>query len=336
MSRSKTKNNRRIRKRTAFGLFVVFSSLGTLQIVSSTKSQLATVRRDLAASSALSAPSAGFENYLLVGSDSREGADPNDADFATIGGEGEVSGRRSDTLMVFHYDIATGAGALISFPRDLWVKLGDGQKAGRINSAYQLGTDVLVRTMQTEFGIPIHHYLEIDFQGFKGLVDSIGGVQLCLQFPSRDKRTGFFMPSGCHNLEGVRALAFARSRFFETKVKNKWQIDGSSDIGRSKRQRQFIAAMLNSALTRVISNPFMVSSAFAGATKAIIIDENLDLTELAKKIRPAAKGAISRYSLAVYGDQVGEDSVLRVAKDSAPVLAFFGGTGPAPEVLDEN
>ena len=144
------------------------------------------------------------------------------------------------------------------------------------------------------------------------------------------------MPSGCHNLEGVRALAFARSRFFETKVKNEWQIDGSSDIGRSKRQRQFIAAMLNSALTRVISNPFMVSSAFAGATKAIIIDENLDLTELAKKIRPAAKGAISRYSLAVYGDQVGEDSVLRVAKDSAPVLAFFGGTGPAPEVLDEN
>ena len=245
MSRSKTKNNRRLRKRTAFGLFVVFSSLGTLQIVSSTKSQLATVRRDLVASSALSAPSAGFENYLLVGSDSREGADPNDADFATIGGEGEVSGRRSDTLMVFHYDIATGAGALISFPRDLWVKLGDGQKAGRINSAYQLGTDVLVRTMQTEFGIPIHHYLEIDFQGFKGLVDSIGGVQICSQFPSRDKRTGFFMPSWCHNLEGVRALAFARSRFFETKVKNKWQIDGSSDIGRSKRQRQFIAAMLN-------------------------------------------------------------------------------------------
>ena len=336
MSRSKTKNNRRIRKRTAFGLFIVFSSLGALQIVSSTKSQLATVRRDLVASSALSAPSAGFENYLLVGSDSREGADPNDADFAAIGGEGEVSGRRSDTLMVFHYDIATGAGALISFPRDLWVKLGDGQKAGRINSAYQLGTDVLVRTMQTEFGIPIHHYLEIDFQGFKGLVDSIGGVQICTQFPSRDKHTGFFMPGGCHNLDGVRALAFARSRFFETKVENKWQIDGSSDIGRGKRQRQFVAAMLNSAITRVISNPFSASSAFAGATKSIITDENLDLTEFAKKVRPAANGAISRYSLVVYGDRVGEDSVLRVAKDAAPVLAFFGGTGPAPELLDDN
>jgi len=336
MSRSKTKNSRRIRKRTAFGLFLVFSSLGALQIAAATKSQLATVRRDLIASSELSAPSAGFENYLLVGSDSREGADPNDADFAAIGGEGEVSGRRSDTLMIFHYDIATGAGALVSFPRDLWVKLGDGQKAGRINSAYQLGTDVLIRTIQNEFGIPIHHYLEIDFQGFKGLVDAIGGVKICTQFPSRDKHTGFFMPGGCHNLKGVRALAFARSRFFETKVENKWQIDGSSDIGRGKRQRQFIAAMLNSALTRVISNPFSASSAFAGATKSIITDENLDLTEFAKKIRPAAKGAISRYSLAVYGDRVGEDSVLRVAKDAAPVLAFFGGTGPAPELVDES
>ena len=336
MSRSKLKNNRRIRKQISFTLFLVFSILGALQIVAATKSQLATVRRDLVASSALSAPNPGFENYLLVGSDSREGVDPSDADFAAIGGEGEISGRRSDTLMIFHYDIATGSGALISFPRDLWVKLGDGQKAGRINSAYQLGTDVIVRIMQTEFGIPIHHYLEIDFQGFKGLVDAIGGVKICQQFPSRDKHTGFFMPGGCHNLEGVRALAFARSRFFETKVENKWQIDGSSDIGRGKRQRQFIASMLNSALTRVISNPFSASSAFAGATKSIITDENLDLTEFAKKIRPAAKGAISRYSLAVYGDRVGEDSVLRVAKDAAPVLAFFGGTGPAPEVLDDN
>jgi len=336
MSRSKTKNSRGIRRRIALTLFLVFSSLGALQIVAATKTQLATVRRDIVASSALSSPSAGFENYLLVGSDSREGADPNDADFATIGGEGEVSGRRSDTLMIFHYDIATGAGALISFPRDLWVKLGDGQKAGRINSAYQLGTDVLIRTIQNEFGIPIHHYLEIDFQGFKGLVDSIGGVQICTQFPSRDKHTGFFMPGGCHNLEGVRALAFARSRFFETKVENKWQIDGSSDIGRGKRQRQFIAAMLNSALTRVISNPFSASSAFAGATRSIITDANLDLTEFAKKVRPAAEGSISRYSLAVYGDRVGEDSVLRVAKDAAPVLAFFGGTGLAPELVDDN
>jgi LCP family protein required for cell wall assembly len=247
-----------------------------------------------------------------------------------MGNEGDVSGRRSDTLMVFHYDIATGAGALLSFPRDLWVRLGDGENTARINTAYQEGTDVLVRTMQNNFNIPIHHYLEINFQGFKGLVDAIGGVEICVQYPSRDKNTGLFMTPGCNNLGGVQALAFARSRYFETKIDNEWKIDGSSDIGRGKRQRKFIAAMLNSGLSRVFSNPYTVSSAFAGVTGAIITDQNLDLTEFAKKMRPAAKGDISRYSLDVYSDSVAGNSILKLGEGSAPVLAFFGGLAPAP------
>ena len=334
MTRAKTKKISDLRLLTALGLFLIVSGLGATQIVSATNAQLAGVERDASATSALSASSAGFENYLLVGSDSREGVDPNDPDFATMGSGDDVSGRRSDTLMVFHYDIATGAGALLSFPRDLWVKLGNGENSGRINTAYQQGTDVLIRTMQNEFNIPIHHYLEINFQGFKGLVDAIGGVRICTQYPSRDKHTGFYMPAGCHNLNGVRSLAFARSRFFETNVDGIWNIDGSSDIGRGRRQRQFIASMLNTALTRITSNPLTAADAFAGATQALITDVNLDLTEFAKKMRPAAKGDISRYSLAVYSDSVNGDSILRLDQESAAVLAFFGGIGPAPAPAD--
>lgn len=330
MTRAKTKKFYDLRLLTALGLFLIVSGLGATQIVSATNAQLAGVERDASATLALSVPSAGFENYLLVGSDSREGVDPNDPDFATMGSGDDVSGRRSDTLMIFHYDIATGAGALLSFPRDLWVKLGNGENSGRINTAYQQGTDVLIRTMQNEFNIPIHHYLEINFQGFKGLVDAIGGVRLCTQYPSRDKHTGFYMPAGCHNLNGVRSLAFARSRFFETNVDGNWKIDGSSDIGRGKRQRQFIASMLNTALTRITSNPLTAAGAFAGATQALITDANLDLTQFAKQMKPAAKGDISRYSLAVYSDSVNGNSVLRLDKDAAAVLAFFGGLGPAP------
>ena len=315
----------------ALVVFVSLSAAGARQIVSATNQQLDTVQRDLEATSALSAPSAGFENYLLVGSDSRDGADPSDSDFATMGSEGDVSGRRSDTLMVFHFDEATGAGALLSFPRDLWVRIGDGENTARINTAYQEGTDVLVRTMQSNFNIPIHHYLEINFQGFKGLVDAIGGVQICVQSPSRDKNTGLYMTPGCNTLDGVEALAYARSRYFETKVDNEWKIDGSSDIGRGKRQRKFIAAMLNSGLTRVLSNPFTVASAFEGVTGAIITDSNLDLAEFAKKMRPAAKGDISRFSLDVYSDTVAGNSILKLGDGSAAVLAFFGGLGPAPE-----
>jgi len=317
-------------------IFAVFCIGGARQLVSATNVQLSSVRRDLEATAALSAPSAGFENYLLVGSDSREGADPNDPDFKTIGGDGDVSGRRSDTLMIFHYDFATGAGALLSFPRDLWVRIGDGEKSARINTAYQEGSDVLVRTVQNHFNIPVHHYLEVDFQGFKGLVDAIGGVQICVQYPSRDKKSGLYIPPGCHNLDGVRALAFARSRFFETRVDNDWKLDGTSDIGRGKRQRKFIAAMLSTAMDRVLSNPFTVSGAFSGVTGAIITDDNLDLTEFAKKMRPAAKGDISRFSLDVYSDSVAGNSILRLGEGSAPVLAFFGGLGPAPEPESES
>jgi anionic cell wall polymer biosynthesis LytR-Cps2A-Psr (LCP) family protein len=151
-----------------------------------------------------------------------------------------------------------------------------------------------------------------------------------VQYPSRDKNTGLFMTPGCNNLGGVQALAFARSRYFETKIDNEWKIDGSSDIGRGKRQRKFIAAMLNSGLSRVFSNPYTVSSAFAGVTGAIITDQNLDLTEFAKKMRPAAKGDISRYSLDVYSDSVAGNSILKLGEGSAPVLAFFGGLAPAP------
>jgi len=332
--KSKHSKSKALNKSALVAALVVsalFSAAGARQIVSATNQQLDTVQRDLEATSALSAPSAGFENYLLVGSDSREGADPSDPDFATMGNEGDISGRRSDTLMVFHYDYATGAGALMSFPRDLWVRIGDGENTARINTAYQEGTDVLVRTMQSNFNIPIHHYLEINFQGFKGLVDAIGGVQICVQFPSRDKKTGLYMTPGCNTLDGVEALAFARSRYFETKIDNEWKIDGSSDIGRGKRQRKFIAAMLNSGLTRVLSNPFTVASAFDGVTGAIITDSNLDLAEFAKKMRPAAKGDISRFSLDVYSDTIAGNSILRLGDGSAAVLAFFGGLGPAPE-----
>lgn len=115
MTRAKTKKFYDLRLLTALGLFLIVSGLGATQIVSATNAQLAGVERDASATLALSVPSAGFENYLLVGSDSREGVDPNDPDFATMGSGDEVSGRRSDTLMIFHYDIATGAGALLSF-----------------------------------------------------------------------------------------------------------------------------------------------------------------------------------------------------------------------------
>ena len=311
---------------------LVTALAGSFGIVRSVHAQLDGIRRETTATSALSPPDPLFENYLLVGSDSRAGADPTDPDFNAVGAEGEIGGQRSDTLMVMHYVKTTGSVSLLSVPRDLWVAIGGGEDFQRINTAYQAGTDVLVRTVQSALGVPIHHYVEIDFQGFKKIVDSVGGVSVCVDYPSRDKHTGLFMKAGCSNLDGVEALAFARSRFFEQKVDGEWQVDGSSDIGRTARQRSFVEALAKSAVHGLVGNPLTVGKVMNGGLGAIIVDDQLDLIEFAKKMRPAAGGNIASFPLAVYGDTINGNSVLQLAQDAAPLLAFFNGSGPRPAV----
>jgi LCP family protein required for cell wall assembly len=219
----------------------------------------------------------------------------------------------------------------MSIPRDLWVEIGDGTDKQRINTAYQLGADVLIRTVQRALGIPIHHYVEINFQGFKTIVDAVGGVSVCVQHQSRDKHTGLFMRIGCNKLDGVKGLAYARSRFFEQKIDGEWQVDGSSDIGRTARQREFVQALVKSAVVGLVDNPFRAGDVMRGGISAVTVDERLDLLEFAKRMRPAATTGIASMRLETYGAMAGESEVLKLAEDAAPLLAYFAGTGPRPE-----
>jgi len=313
------------------GIAVSVAMAGAAGLVRATNTQLSAVRRDVSAVDALSPLNDAFENYLFVGSDSREGSDPSDPDYNNVGAAVDIGGKRSDTLMVMHYVKKTGGLSLLSIPRDLWVEIGNGSKSQRINTAYQIGTDVLIRTVQRALSIPIHHYVEVDFQGFKGLVDAVGGVTVCMEYPSRDRHTGLFMKAGCPRLGGVQALAFARSRFFESKIDGDWVIDGTSDIGRTARQRMFVTALLKSSVQHVADNPFTTGSVLAGAVRAVLVDDSLDLADFGRKMRPAAGGNIGSFPLPVYGDSVDGNSVLRLAKGSNEVLQFFAGLGPRPQ-----
>ena len=291
---------------------------------------LADVRREVSLTSVLAEPNDQFANFLVVGSDSRAGADPSDPDFANVGGEGDVQGRRSDTLIVVNVEKSTGTISLMSVPRDLWVTIGDSENTERINVAYREGAAVVVRTINRALGIPIHHYLEIDFQGFKQLVDAVGGVTVCVEYPTRDRNTGLYIRPGCKNLDGVDSLAYARSRFFEEKVDGQWRMDGTSDIGRGKRQRLFTALLMQTAVNRTLSDPFRAGAVMRGATSALLVDERLDMVEFAQLMRPAAAGQLRRFSLDTFGDTVRGNSVLRIAESAGPVLAFYAGNGPAP------
>lgn len=327
--RRATRRNGRVG--TFLVLTILVAAATAAGVLVSAKSAVGTVHRLDAVTRALSSPSDTVENFLLVGSDSRANSDPNSPDFGGIGGTAEVQGGRSDTIMVLRRDRNTGGASLLSIPRDLWVTVAGTGKQNRINGVYSAGPDALVATIREELGIPIHHYIEIDFSGFKSLVEAIGGVQICFLYPTRDTNTGLNITEpGCFVLDGVQALAFARSRHYEEFRDGDWHEDGTADLGRTKRQRQFVDTALATTLSRLQQNPFLVGDLIRSMSSSLTVDGDLDVIGAATSLRAAVGGGLATYALPVRGTTIDAKSVLLLGTGSDAVLAYFGGQGPPP------
>lgn len=190
-------------------------------------------------------------NYLIVGTDSREGISANDPNAGAFLA-GEVSGARTDTIMVLRVDGSTTL--LASIPRDLWVTdPATGQK-GRINSTFASGPSNLIKAVES-IGIPIDQYLEINFVSFGRLVDAVGGITIDFPFPAKDDHSGLVITkAGPNHLNGTEALAYVRSRYYTELVDGKWRVDGTADIGRTERQRAFLTALMHKVAGE--RNPF--------------------------------------------------------------------------------
>lgn len=272
------------------------------------------------------------ENYLILGSDSRAGADPSAPDFGGIGTEADVQGQRSDTIMVLRHDRMNGGLALLSIPRDLWVDI-PGRGPSRVNAAYSDGPATVVSTLERNLGLPIHHYLEVDFNGFKEVVDAIGGVQVCFDVPTRDLNTGLnIVAPGCPVLDGVQALAYARSRYYEELRDGAWVRDGTADLGRIARQQRFVDTAVRAAVAEVLADPFRAGEVARAAAAAIAVDAELDLVGVAGLARPASAAGIATYSLPVRGETIDGKAVLRLTDAAGDMLAYFRGDGPPPPV----
>jgi LCP family protein required for cell wall assembly len=271
------------------------------------------------------------ENFLLVGSDSRASADPTDEDFATVGTEEANPGMRSDTLILVRYDTKAKQVSMMSIPRDLWVRMSDNDKFGKVNAAYQRGADVLVRTVQRALNVPIHHYVEVNFSGFKQIVDSIGGVHVCVPRASRDKATGFHIGrKACKLQSGVEALSYARARHLEEKIDGVWRLEGTGDVGRGTRQRAFMSMLAKDAAIYLAQHPLDAHNVLDAFAAAVSVDERLDLIDLARKLRPIGEGTAISYALPVTDGWAGSQFVFRLANEAPPLLAYFAGLGPAP------
>ena len=267
------------------------------------------------------------QNFLLVGVDSATSLAPDDPAAA---GRGDVGGLRSDTMMVLRVNPTTREAILLSLPRDLWVPLASGGTQ-RLNTAIQIGgPENLIDTIEQYLSIPINHYVQVDFAGFKGLVDALGGVKVYFATPVRDGNSGLDIKEpGCIALDPTQALGYVRSRHYEYYENGRWRSDPTSDLGRVNRQQDFIVRAVRRAIEKGVRNPVSLDRLVDAGLKTVTVDETLvasDIVSLAAAFRSFDPDGLGTYTLPVRGDSVGGASVLRlIANEAQPILALFRG-----------
>lgn len=273
-------------------------------------------------------------NVLLVGSDSRENLTGADCRRNCRDEQGRlVTGKRSDTIMVLHADPARERAAILSIPRDLWVRIAGTNRSQRINSAYDLGEGVLIRTITENLGIPINHFVEVDFVGFRNLVNAVDGVPIYVPAPARDRYSDLNIPqAGCITLTGDQALAWVRSRHYQYYESGRWRTDPRSDFGRILRQQDFIRRLMKRSISRGIRNPITLNRMINIAVKNVTIDSEMsskDILRLGRRFRSLDPESVEMYTLPVVSARIGGADVLRLNQPEATqIIDLFMGRAP--------
>jgi polyisoprenyl-teichoic acid--peptidoglycan teichoic acid transferase len=247
------------------------------------------------------APADGSVNLLVVGSDTRQGL--------RDGGFGDAGGQRSDVIILVHLVPAARHATVLSIPRDLYVPVAGTGGSAKINSAFNHGPGQLVQTIQQSFGIPVHHYLLVNFDGFREAVDALGGVSLSFPRPVRDDHNGHnesglnISRTGCQRLGGNQALALARSRYFQYQDKaGRWHGDPGTDLGRIRRQQTMLRALATKALGRNLANPLRANALVGSVVHSLTKDDALTIrrsVSLARQFRSFDPSRLTTLTLPV-------------------------------------
>ncbi len=271
---------------------------------------------------------------LLVGSDSRAGLAPGQESFGTAE---TVSGQRADAIMVLHTDPRQDKASVLSIPRDLWVSIDGTGQGGRINAAYAGGPDRLIKTVHSNLGIPIDHYVELNFDGFRGIVDAIGGLNVPFPAPARDILAELNVPAaGCVHLSGRQGLAYVRSRHYEILENGQWKRDATGDHGRIQRQQDFIRRMISKSISRGIRNPLVANDLLGSFVRDVTVDSTLgtlDLARLGYTFRSLGAGGVEMLTLPTVGARIGRAAVLQPKQPEASLTIdrFLNPPPPQPE-----
>jgi LCP family protein required for cell wall assembly len=253
-------------------------------------------------------------NFLLYGTDSRACIDPNSPYAPAFLGP-EDTGTNLDTIMVIRVDPVTSTAAILSFPRDLWVRMPNGYRSNKINSVdTKSQPDRLGQTIELNFGFKVDHTIRVDFCAVKSLVDAVGGINVPFLFAARDGHTGLDVDKGCHHFGGEEALAYVRSRYYQWFNGKEWIDDGSefSDLSRIARQQDFVKRMVQKAVEKGARKPTVAKKLIEIALKNVQVDNAVnfnDLLALSQVLKGLDPVSIKSYRFEGYFSSIGGDSI---------------------------
>jgi LCP family protein required for cell wall assembly len=245
------------------------------------------------------------QNIVVIGSDTRNGQ-----------GSGYGTGLttdQSDTLMIMHISANRKWADIMSIPRDSWVnipscEMGNGQQSApttfKINEAFALGnldgnrTDLgaacTIETLEQDTGIHIDHFVVINFEGFRDMVDALGGVEECNTTPIDDPNSGLVLTAGHHLLSGPQALGYVRARY---------TLGNGSDLERIGRQQAFMSSLVSRVKSELL-NPVAIYNFLDAATKSVTIDTGLGgitgLYGLARSLKSMQRSQVTFFTVPTY------------------------------------
>jgi LCP family protein required for cell wall assembly len=247
------------------------------------------------------------ENILVIGSDTRQGQGRG------YGSAAQLNTDHSDTLLVVHIAANRKWADVMSIPRDSWVnipacRMGNGQLASpqtfKINEAFTLGnlygnktalgTACVIKTVESNTHIHIDHFVVVNFDGLKDMVNAVGGVPECNTHPIADPKSGLHLSAGHHLLNGRQALGYVRARY---------TLGNGSDLERITRQQAFMSALVSRVKAKEL-NPIALYRFLDAATRSITIDSQLGgihgLYDLATSLKNLPPGKVTFFTLPTY------------------------------------
>jgi LCP family protein required for cell wall assembly len=234
----------------------------------------------------------GTENILLVGDTSRCVLKVQNPAYGLC--DQGVTGVNSDVVMILHLNPNIPSASILSIPRDLFIPNARSTGANKIDAALAQGPSQLVAAIEEDFGVPIQHYVELNFDSFAGVVNALGGVKMYFPMPLFDAESGLNITApGCHDLNGVEALEVVRARHLqydppglsESTPHSEWPQDPESDLSRIQRDHEFLRVLATAVAKRGLGNPLTDQDLVSSVVSQLQVDSGFSFSHMINLVR---------------------------------------------------